>query len=150
MEIKANVQGGPERVLVSLSPETLDNLADLVITKLTAKNGKVLLPKQGVVGSNPITRSTDLDRGPCLGGKPAYISICNKGPCLSKNSLVNQLKHYRLHAQAGGFSTSTIDHVQRCLKFFSDFMGGIDDVGRISADDLCRFIVFLRGKTAWD
>ena len=57
MDVKANAQGGPERVLASLSPETLDRLADLVIAKLVARNEEVLLPKQDVVGSNPITRS---------------------------------------------------------------------------------------------
>ena len=43
-------------VLASLSPESLDRLADLIIARLTDKTGGVLLPKQDVVGSNPITR----------------------------------------------------------------------------------------------
>ncbi|MFC1938257.1 hypothetical protein ACFLWH_01155 [Chloroflexota bacterium] len=46
MDIKANVQEYPERVLASLPPESLDRLADLVVAKLTAINGGVLLPKQ--------------------------------------------------------------------------------------------------------
>ena len=46
MDIKSNAQDGPERVLASLSPESLDRLADLVIAKLTARNGGCLLPKQ--------------------------------------------------------------------------------------------------------
>ena len=53
----ANANGGPERVLASLSPEMLDSLADLIVAKLKAKNGVQVLPKQDVVGSNPITRS---------------------------------------------------------------------------------------------
>jgi len=59
MDIKANAQDSPERVLASLSPETLDSLAELVVAKLTANNGRVLLPKQDVEGSNPFTRSID-------------------------------------------------------------------------------------------
>ena len=47
-------------VLASLSPESLDRLADLIIARLAAKTDGVLLPKQDVVGSNPITRSTSL------------------------------------------------------------------------------------------
>ena len=60
MDIKAGDQNRSERVLASLSPESLDRLADLVIAKLTARNGGVLLPKQDVAGSNPITRSIKL------------------------------------------------------------------------------------------
>ena len=45
MDVKANAQGSPERVLASLSPETLDWLADLVVAKLAARNGGVLLSK---------------------------------------------------------------------------------------------------------
>jgi hypothetical protein len=44
-------------VLASLSTETLNTLADIIIAKLSEKNGGALLPKQDVVGSNPITRS---------------------------------------------------------------------------------------------
>jgi len=47
----------PEMVLASLSPDTLDRLADLVVTKLKGASSCSLLPKQDVVGSNPITRS---------------------------------------------------------------------------------------------
>ena len=46
MEIKANANDGPKRVLASLSPESLDRLADLIIAKLRSANGGVLLPKQ--------------------------------------------------------------------------------------------------------
>ena len=42
MDIKANAQDGSQRVFTSL---------------LAAGNGGVLLPKQDVVGSNPISRS---------------------------------------------------------------------------------------------
>ena len=44
-------------VLASLSPEMMDRICDALIAKLALKNEGDLLPKQGVVGSNPITRS---------------------------------------------------------------------------------------------
>jgi len=47
----------PERVLASLPPDTMDKLADLVVAKLKGTIPCSLLPKQDVVGSNPITRS---------------------------------------------------------------------------------------------
>jgi len=45
-------------VLASLSPELMDRICDALIAKLALKDEGDLLPKQGVVGSNPITRST--------------------------------------------------------------------------------------------
>ena len=57
MVTKAHRKDGAETVLASLSPDTLDKLADLIIAKLTPEKRRVLLPKQDVVGSNPITRS---------------------------------------------------------------------------------------------
>ncbi len=46
MDVKANAQDSSERVLASLTPETLDKLADLIVAKLKTANGGVLLPKQ--------------------------------------------------------------------------------------------------------
>jgi len=46
MDIKANAQDSPERVLASLSAETLDSLAELVVAKLTAKNGGTCFPSR--------------------------------------------------------------------------------------------------------
>ena len=62
MDIKANVGGCPESVLVSLSSESPYRLADLVVAKLTAKNEGILLPEQDVEGSNPFTRSRGTKR----------------------------------------------------------------------------------------
>ena len=59
-------------VLASLSPEMMDRICDALIAKLALKNEGDLLPKQGVVGSNPITRSTFIHHyrrntnAPCL------------------------------------------------------------------------------------
>ena len=48
-----------KQLLASLSPAVLDSLADLIVTKLQAGEPLCLLPKQDVVGSNPITRSNE-------------------------------------------------------------------------------------------
>ena len=48
MDVKANAQESPERVLASLSPETLDKLADLVVAKLVAKNERSCFPFKDV------------------------------------------------------------------------------------------------------
>jgi len=37
-----------------------------------------------------------------------------------------------------------------CVRFFTEFLGGIEDVTLVSSDDLRRFIVSLRGKTPWN
>jgi hypothetical protein len=47
-----------DRVLASLTPDTLNTLAELIMTKLDARNAESLLPKEDVTGSNPATRST--------------------------------------------------------------------------------------------
>jgi hypothetical protein len=57
MNLKTTIQANQSGVPASLSAELLDKLADLVAAKLIAKNDSGLLPKQDVVGSNPITRS---------------------------------------------------------------------------------------------
>ena len=57
MVTKTRRKDSAERVLASLSPDTLAELADLIVAKLRAEKRPVLLPKQDVVGSNPITRS---------------------------------------------------------------------------------------------
>ena len=59
MDNKSSPELDPQRVLASLSPDTMDRLADLVVAKLKGINPKVLLPKQDVAGSNPVTRSTN-------------------------------------------------------------------------------------------
>ena len=46
MATKANNRDGTERLLASLSPDTLDKLADLIITKLTAKKEETCFPSK--------------------------------------------------------------------------------------------------------
>ena len=94
-----------------------------------------LLPKQDVVGSNPITRSPRLTQ-----------RLASPPPA----SVTRQLARYRLDACARGYSESTISHTERCVRFFTTFLGGIDDVARVGADDLRRFIISLKDKTFWN
>ncbi|MDD4877234.1 MAG: hypothetical protein PHQ86_08945 [Dehalococcoidales bacterium] len=49
-----------KRILASLSPEVMDRLADLIISKLKSEKLNNLLSKQVVTGSNPVSRSTDM------------------------------------------------------------------------------------------
>ena len=58
MDNKSSPELDPQRVLASLSPGTMDRLADLVVAKLKAQTPFSMLPKQAVAGSNPVTRST--------------------------------------------------------------------------------------------
>ena len=44
-------------VLASLSPELMDRICDVLIAKLALKNWGDLPSKQGVAGSNPVSRS---------------------------------------------------------------------------------------------
>ena len=57
LDNKTSFESNPERVLASLSPDTMDKLADLVVAKLQGKNPTSQLPKQGVTSSNLATRS---------------------------------------------------------------------------------------------
>ena len=133
MDPNEDVMESPERVLASLSPETLDKLADLVVSKLVAKNDRF-----------------------CFPSKTSWVRIPSPAPsgvsgCLaSRNSLSTQLSRYELYAQAEGLSPATIAHTTRCVGFFAAFLGGINDVSAVTADDLRRFIVALKSRTAWE
>ncbi len=59
------------------------------------------------------------------------------------------LTKYGLSARADGLSPETVKHVKRCVRFFDAFMGGIQDVRKVEADDLRRFTRALQGKTKW-
>ncbi len=64
-------------------------------------------------------------------------------------NIQNLLKRYSLQVRARGGSEVTIKHTTLVLKFFTDFMGGVDDVTELEDDDLRRFIVYLREKKKW-
>ena len=64
-------------------------------------------------------------------------------------SIQNLLQRYSLDVRAKGGSEVTIGHTTMAMNFFTDFMGGIDDVTKLEEDDLKRFIVYLRQKKKW-
>ena len=57
METDVPPRPNPDEVPASLSPESLDMLADLVVAKLIAKYQNGLPSKQVVAGSSPVSRS---------------------------------------------------------------------------------------------
>ncbi|MFC1929058.1 tyrosine-type recombinase/integrase [Chloroflexota bacterium] len=59
------------------------------------------------------------------------------------------LTRYELIARAEGLSQKTIDHVKLGVKFFNEFLGGINDVRKVSPDDLRQFIVASQQKLKW-
>ena len=92
-----------------------------------------MLSKQVVTGSNPVSRSSRLT---CQLASPSLLSI------------TRQLSVYRLDVRSRGYSEATITHVERCVRFFEQFLGGVEDVGAVDGDDLRRFIVSLKDKTS--
>ena len=92
-----------------------------------------MLPKQGAVGSNPITRSRE----------------AKGGACLTKMSINRLLARYSLSVKSAGLSDQTVDHTRRSVGFFDEFLGGVPDVRRVTANDLRRFIVGLQAKPKW-
>ena len=48
-----------------------------------------------------------------------------------------------------GLSPKTIRHVTLAMRLSDDFLGGIEDVRRVSGDDLRRFIVALQQRLKW-
>jgi site-specific recombinase XerD len=62
------------------------------------------------------------------------------------NSVITK---YSLSARAEGHSEKTVKHTVNSAHYFANFLGGIDDVSKVTADDLKRFIVDLRGRRRW-
>jgi integrase/recombinase XerD len=60
------------------------------------------------------------------------------------------IKKYDLSARAEGLSEKTVKHTNNSVGYFDRFLGGIDDVSKVTADDLKRFIVDLRNRKRWD
>jgi site-specific recombinase XerD len=59
------------------------------------------------------------------------------------------LTRYGLSARAEGLSPKTVSHVRLGVRLFDDFLGGIPDVRKVSADDLRRFIIALQQRPKW-
>jgi site-specific recombinase XerD len=59
------------------------------------------------------------------------------------------ITRYTLFARSEGFSPKTIKHTVSAVNYFTEFLGGIDDVTKVTADDLRRFIVGLQSRKRW-
>jgi len=59
------------------------------------------------------------------------------------------LDRYELDARARGISQSNITHVKGIVVLFIGFLGTVDDVRRIGADDFRRYLASLRDRHAW-
>ena len=65
-------------------------------------------------------------------------------------SIETLLDRYTLHVTAEGYSPRSVSHAVRCVGFFDQFMGGIEDVRHVSGDDLRQFILALqKGQMGW-
>jgi site-specific recombinase XerD len=60
------------------------------------------------------------------------------------------LGRYELDARARGISQSNITHVKGIVVLFIGFLGTVDDVRRIGADDFRRYLASLRDRHAWE
>jgi site-specific recombinase XerD len=59
------------------------------------------------------------------------------------------LDRYELDAHARGITRSNITHVKGIVVLFIGFLGTVDDVRRIGADDFRRYLASLRDRHAW-
>jgi len=64
-------------------------------------------------------------------------------------SMDNLQNRYELIARAEGASPKTMDHVRLAVRLFTNFMGGIQDVRKVTADDLRHFIIALEQRPKW-
>ena len=111
-----------------------------------------MLPKQDVVGSNPITRSTaDINR--------SWIASKDSAQNLSKECLLRQkitstellslMSGYSLCAQTEGKSKNTIAIVTRSTTYLHNFLssnGLSTDVTQIGSMEMRAFILYLQQK----
>ena len=61
----------------------------------------------------------------------------------------NIIAKYSLRARAEGLSPKTIKNTASSVRYFTHFIGGIEDVKKITSDDLRRFIISLQHKKRW-
>ncbi len=136
MVVKKLLDTEPERLLASLSPETIDRLADLVVTKLRVLGSHPLTSKQVVAGPSPVSRSTGVTGG--------LASPTNPG------NLPEYLSRYRIAARAAGLSQATVNHVSLCVTLFSRYLGEAASVQKVRAEDYRSFLVSLQERRAWE
>jgi len=64
-------------------------------------------------------------------------------------SIENLFHRYELSRLAQGHSLRSIAYTKTVVGYFGNFLGGIADVGKVTADDLRRYMVYLRQRTKW-
>jgi integrase/recombinase XerC len=67
----------------------------------------------------------------------------------SGGTIEEVLKSYELYARAAGFSPSRIGQMRSCVGLFDQFLHGIKDIRKVTADDFRRFLANLRDRPAW-
>jgi site-specific recombinase XerD len=63
--------------------------------------------------------------------------------------IVTITPRYVLTAKAEGLSPKTINHTLGAVRYFAKFSGGIEDVRKVTADDLRRFSASIQDKKRW-
>jgi len=111
-----------------------------------------LLPKQDVVGSNPITRSTtDINRS-WISSKDSTQNIskeCLLRQKITSTELLSLMSGYSLCAQTEGRSKNTVAIVTHSVTYLYDFLnsnGLSTDVTQIGAGEIRTFILYLQQK----
>ena len=64
-------------------------------------------------------------------------------------SIEGLIARYELSAKAEAKSSKTVDHVKLAVKLFTGSIGGIQDVSKVTADDLRHFILDLEQRPKW-
>jgi integrase/recombinase XerD len=111
-----------------------------------------LLPKQGAVGSNPITRSSaDINRSWIVPKHPAenLSKECLLRQKITSTELLSLLSGYFLCAQTEGKSRNTVDIVINSITYLYNFLssnGLSTDVTHIGAQEMRAFILHLQQK----
>ena len=57
---------------------------------------------------------------------------------------------YDLDVRARGYSDKTINHVKGSVRYFSQYLGGINDINKVTGDDFRRFLVALQERNTWE
>jgi len=60
------------------------------------------------------------------------------------------MDRYDLDSRARGYSEKTISHVKASVRYFSQYLGDIEDVNIVTGDDFRRFLVALRERNTWE
>lgn len=57
---------------------------------------------------------------------------------------------YEMDAVARGYTSKTISHTEASVRYFVQYLGGVEDISKVTGDDFRRFLVDLRGRNTWE